>query len=466
MSVAPMTNPPAVMPEVRRASSREEGERQAWSESTSDRTQLLAEVEAPAKQEVIAMKGDIDVDAMPKKTTGDGKSVTTSNHGGSVVKTEIKKIESKQNGNAVGVVDNEGENKDALKVEQGRKGSHSCPNLNGDLNFLPRPILNEGISQESMRMDDLRSESEYSQPQQPTNANGFWASIKAVNRLKSAVKRKERRRNKKTSVQRVDSFLEKFTTRRGDLMSHAEEEDNETEVGQEVVDEVEKKFKTVVVPDGDFLFYWLFVVTFAIVYNFWVLIAREAWPELQEKGKIVWFVFDYLCDFIYILDIVVHLRTAYLENGLLVFDSRKLARHYIKSWQFVVDLLSLLPTDLFYLLDPNRWHPMVRFPRFLRVYRYQFWSLKVETRTQFPNTFRVLNLTHLLLLLLHWAGAAYFLICEAIGFGKEGDVDDWVYTVPIGRNASLPHKYLASFYWSTLTLTTIGDLPTPHLEIE
>mgnify|MGYP001556126832 CR=1 FL=1 len=53
-----------------------------------------------------------------------------------------------------------------------------------------------------------------------------------------------------------------------------------------------------------------------------------------------------------------------------------------------------------------------------------------------------------------------------IGFGT----DAWVYgntsiTDPVDYG-SLQHMYIYSFYWSTLTLTTIGETPKPHLDEE
>ena len=43
---------------------------------------------------------------------------------------------------------------------------------------------------------------------------------------------------------------------------------------------------------------------------------------------------------------------------------------------------------------------------------------------------------------------------------------DWVYPYRPGDYATLSRKYLGSLYWSTLTLTTIGDLPTPETNAE
>lgn len=79
----------------------------------------------------------------------------------------------------------------------------------------------------------------------------------------------------------------------------------------------------------------------------------------------------------------------------------------------------------------------------------------------YPNAWRVVNLVHILLMLAHWFGCFYFLLSESEGFQS-----DWSYPYPEGDFATLTRKYLGSLYWSTLTLTTIGDLPTPETNAE
>lgn len=88
-------------------------------------------------------------------------------------------------------------------------------------------------------------------------------------------------------------------------------------------------------------------------------------------------------------------------------------------------------------------------------------SNRVESRIVYPNAWRVVNLVHILLMLAHWFGCFYFLLSESEGFQS-----DWSYPYPEGDFATLTRKYLGSLYWSTLTLTTIGDLPTPETNAE
>lgn len=82
----------------------------------------------------------------------------------------------------------------------------------------------------------------------------------------------------------------------------------------------------VIQPDGCFLFYWLALLTSAILYNLWTPIAREAFPELNQACPEAWVVADIICDVIYLTDVAVQFRTGYLERGLIVYDGRKLAR--------------------------------------------------------------------------------------------------------------------------------------------
>lgn len=67
-----------------------------------------------------------------------------------------------------------------------------------------------------------------------------------------------------------------------------------------------------------------------------------------------------------------------------------------------------------------------------------------------------------ILVLIHWNACLYFAISFALGFGS----DNWVYNINGPINSTLARQYIYSFYWSTLTLTTIGETPTPENDIE
>ena len=81
-----------------------------------------------------------------------------------------------------------------------------------------------------------------------------------------------------------------------------------------------------------------------------------------------------------------------------------------------------------------------------------------ETRTNFPNVLRISNLVMYIVIIIHWNACLYYSVSKAIGFGSDAFVYPNVSHPEFGR---LVRKYAYSMYWSTLTLTTIGETPPP-----
>lgn len=210
-------------------------------------------------------------------------------------------------------------------------------------------------------------------------------------------------------------------------------------------------------PDGLHICVWFYVLVFAIRYNLWALITRIAFPAAQSGFlKIVWYLFDYFCDAIYVLDVVIAARTGFLEEGILVIDTKRVYMRYIRSVEFIADVVSLIPTDILYAtLGPL---PLLRINRIVKGYKSFRIKAVMESQANYPTFLRVFFLMHLMFLLIHWNAAFYFMISRAEGFGT----NEWVYQ----GNGSLYQQYLQSFYWSTLTLTAIGDLPQPTTNLE
>ncbi|KAL7044210.1 hypothetical protein ACKWTF_001828 [Chironomus riparius] len=215
---------------------------------------------------------------------------------------------------------------------------------------------------------------------------------------------------------------------------------------------------------------WLAVVSLAVLYNIIFVVGRAIFWEINKKVTLLWYFLDYLCDFIYLLDTLVHVHEGYLEQGLLVRDAKKLRQHYFSTSHWRLDVLSMLPTDfLYFWWGPNECSydrvpcaVIVRINRLLRLPRMWEWFERTETATGYPNAFRICKVVLAILVLIHWNACLYFAISYAQGFGS----DNWVYNLNGTQNASLTRQYIYSFYWSTLTLTTIGETPTPENETE
>ncbi|KRY21334.1 Cyclic nucleotide-gated cation channel [Trichinella patagoniensis] len=217
----------------------------------------------------------------------------------------------------------------------------------------------------------------------------------------------------------------------------------------------------VVLPYGNAYYYWTAVVTVAVAYNVITILLRAVFDEYQHPYYIMWLVLDYCCDLIYICDMLVKFRTGYLEHGLMVRDLRKLALNYVKRLRFVLDVVSILPTDIFYIYLQNVNNPIVRLNRVFKLPSVFDFAEKTESRTSWPNAFRLFCLIACILTIIHINGCLYFAVSEAMGLGS----DQWVYN-DNNLTDSFSRRYFYSFYWSTLTLTTIGETPYPEKDEE
>ncbi|KAH1165920.1 cyclic nucleotide-gated olfactory channel [Mauremys mutica] len=262
--------------------------------------------------------------------------------------------------------------------------------------------------------------------------------------------------------QRPDSFLERF---HGPELQTVTEGDGNAQGDQENDGSKRKKKKWelfVVDPAEDWYYHWLLVIAVPVLYNWCLLVARACFSDLQRDYWIHWLVLDYVSDGIYVADIVIRLRTGFLEQGLLVRDPKKLRDNYITTLQFKLDVLSILPTDLAYLAVGLH-QPELRFNRLLHFSRmFEFFD-RTETRTSYPNIFRISNLVLYILIIIHWNACIYYAISKAIGFGT----DTWVYpNITDPEYGYLAREYVYCLYWSTLTLTTIGETPPPERDEE
>uniref|UniRef100_A0AAY4BLN7 Cyclic nucleotide-binding domain-containing protein n=1 Tax=Denticeps clupeoides TaxID=299321 RepID=A0AAY4BLN7_9TELE len=215
----------------------------------------------------------------------------------------------------------------------------------------------------------------------------------------------------------------------------------------------------VIDPSGDFYYGWLQFMTLPISYNWVIIICRSCFYDIEENFLAVWLTLDYISDLVYVADTVVRFRTGFLEQGILVCDLARLKKRYLRSSRFPWDVASLLPTDLLYL-HLGVHSPLVRINRLLRTPRLSEALERTETRTSYPNVFRIAKLMLYIFLLIHWNGCIYFALSNYLGFG----IDAWVYpNVSDPDFGSTRRQYFYCFWFSSLILTTIGDTPEPAL---
>ena len=217
-------------------------------------------------------------------------------------------------------------------------------------------------------------------------------------------------------------------------------------------------------PKGLYSYYWLGIVSIAALYFLWCTSLRISFEEAQAAS--LWIALDCAFDVVFLLDVAFQMRTSYMcEDGILEEDMNKIWVHYSRTWEFVVDVLAVIvfPIDLPYWLIWKKATPAIlHIPKLLKLYRMRQFTECTESRSHLPNCWRVVFLLHSLLAIIHWNACAFFLFSRWIGLG----VDKWVYPAPQGDWGDFSRQYIYSFYWSALTLTTIGELPEPQTNSE
>ncbi|XP_077983706.1 cyclic nucleotide-gated channel alpha-3-like [Glandiceps talaboti] len=329
----------------------------------------------------------------------------------------------------------------------------------GDVDTVStRPMdENEESDAEDVKIDTGSSSSSLSDREPTEERRGAFSRIvRTVQVIKGWMVKNDVTKTTK----RADSFLERFTMAGPNNLDDSGGGRN-AEASMSAKKH-RRPFTFVIDPTESFYYRWLFVISVAVLYNLYLIIARAVFKDLQSENLTMWLILDYLSDFIYLLDMVVKSRTGYLEQGLLVGDKKKLRMKYFRQPDFKIDLLSILPTDIFYIVTGLN-SPWLRLNRLFKAPRALEFFDRTETRSNFPNLFRIVNLILYIMIIIHWNACVFFAISDSIGFGT----DDWVYpNITVPPHNSLTRKYVYSLYWSTLTLTTIGETPPPEKDVE
>ncbi|XP_055929657.1 cyclic nucleotide-gated cation channel alpha-3-like isoform X2 [Argiope bruennichi] len=238
------------------------------------------------------------------------------------------------------------------------------------------------------------------------------------------------------------------------------------------VEQAERKIPQFVFdPDSALIFYWTAVVAMATLYNAWTIALRIAFPEIRQVNSSSYLPYvDILCDLIYFVDIVFQLRTAYLQDGIPVFDPSKIRQHYMSQTYFIQDVISVLPSQTICSLLPDFFGCCKYFlctaggaslNKLMKFHiLYKFYDL-AESFTSNPHLIRVLRLFLNLAIIIHWIACSYYLLSEFEGLGS----NEWVYTNSTEQQRFF-RKYIVCLYWSAMTLTTIGDTNTPETDLE
>ncbi|KAJ3596482.1 hypothetical protein NHX12_002889 [Muraenolepis orangiensis] len=194
---------------------------------------------------------------------------------------------------------------------------------------------------------------------------------------------------------------------------------------------------------------WLFMVTLAWNWNVWLIPVRWAFPYQTPTNIYYWLLIDYLCDLIYLLDILLFQpRLQFVRGGDIVCEKKDMRKNYMKKTRFKLDVASLVPLELFYFLTGI--NPLLRLPRLLKYNSFFEFNDRLEAILTKAYVYRVIRTTTYLLYCLHCNACLFYWGSAYEGLGTT----QWVYD-------GVGNGYIRCYYFAVKTLITIGGLPDP-----
>jgi cyclic nucleotide gated channel beta 1 len=162
--------------------------------------------------------------------------------------------------------------------------------------------------------------------------------------------------------------------------------------------------------------FWLFIVSLAFMYNAYAIPLRAAFPFQSESNLKWWFLADYTCDLLYLIDIIVFKTSVkFVSNGVWVEQRQEIVRRYTHSWRFRLDVLASIPLDVLYAIPQIGVNPLLRLPKLLKLPSYWESHSRLDQVARSPHLLRVLNSLAYMMWMIHANGCLFYYISELEG---------------------------------------------------
>ncbi|CAD8123102.1 unnamed protein product [Paramecium sonneborni] len=207
-------------------------------------------------------------------------------------------------------------------------------------------------------------------------------------------------------------------------------------------------------PEQTQMLIWNIYLLIMINFNFLYCSIKFAFnfderePEYYKEGEVFLLIIPFIS---YLIDILVKLNSGYYEAGYLVTDRKKIIKHFYNSNECIIDSLIIM-ISLGYFFDGNNNNILSLFMIIKMLDVPQRVGLILDKLELTTNYWAIYDLIRLI----------YFIIIEAHTFccflyfvGKQNKSVSWIIKEDL-IEADLTTSYLTTFYWSVITMTTIG----------
>lgn len=183
-----------------------------------------------------------------------------------------------------------------------------------------------------------------------------------------------------------------------------------------------------------------------------------------DKDDNNWYTVDLVIDFCFLFDVFVNSIAAYYKDEeVLVTSNKEILKSYAKSWM-LIDIFTSLPYSLMFsgqYANVSRLGRLPKLYRLIKIAKLMRVMKFLKNKNKFLECLECFSkisvgIERLLYFFLVFIGIVHVLSCLWFFMSKvSDDRENWVVNYGI-NDSTLGTQYLASFYWTITTLTTVG----------
>ncbi|CAK89471.1 unnamed protein product (macronuclear) [Paramecium tetraurelia] len=207
-------------------------------------------------------------------------------------------------------------------------------------------------------------------------------------------------------------------------------------------------------PDDTIIIIWNIYLLCVVTINVFYVSLRLSFVEIVEMDWVLKdFIFEQLPSYSFLLEIIIKFNTCIYSKGVLIKNRKRLIKRYLKR-EFLIDLVLIIP---FFI---GRQFSFIYLDLVIILKVFQISKLtnslfnRLELTQEQTTVFELIKLIFFILLCAHFSACIWHKLGVWGDWGDKNTVT-WLIKEQL-YNSMWVDRYVVSFYWSIVTMTTIG----------